>query len=1453
MTLDWHNIRPLNGGRDKGFEELCAQLARFERPSGSEFVRKGAPDAGVECYAILSDGTEWAWQSKYVFKLEDSQWSQIDRSIKRALAKHPRLVRYVVCVPVDRPDARIDGQKSAKEKWDHRVLKWDKWACERGMTVDFVYWGSHELLERLARPEHVGRAKFWFDAPGFDAAWFKARLDEALKTAGPRYTPELHLDLPIAWEFEAFGRTADFFDREKARARGIRAAARAVEHPRSAEDEAVDAALATVASATQAVLAAIAAIDPRATGPLPFGFISELVEAAEEAVEELSRLLTERERGWDSEARARDPNARRSSYVRNPFRDQRFRLARLVSELEEARHSFARADRVSASSLMVVLGSAGTGKTHLLCDVARRRVSTGRPTVLLMGQRFIKPDEPWSQALQQMDLPGLSAEEFVGALEAAAQAAGARALVMVDGLNEGAGRDIWPSQLPSFLARLESSPWIGVVLTVRSAFEELVLPEDVRSRAAVVTHSGFEGREYDAVKTFFVHYDLELPSTPLLAPEFRNPLFLKALCQGLSSKGERRLPRGSQGISDIFDLYLSGINERLASSLDFDSRTSLVRRAVEAVAEGMLEQDGYWLPLSKAQELVNCLLPGRDFSRSLYHGLVVEGVLVEGIAPLREPKPEVVVLMAYERLADHVAARGLVRRHVDINDPAAAFTATGSLAFLGDGNRYVSPGLLEALCIEIPEQTGQEIVSIAPGLANQWGLADAFRQSLVWRSCAAFSDDTLQVLNEFVRNEHDWHDTLDVLLTVATVPEHPLNAHFLDRRLRSDSMPDRDAWWSVYLHHAYQAQGPADRLVDWASSVTPEKPVDDEAVELCAVTLAWIFTTPNRFLRDRATAALVDLLSGRLKAVVRLVERFADVDDPYVAERVYAVAYGVAMRCHDAAAVGALAMCVYERVFAAGNPPPHILLRDYARGVVERALSLGSEIEVVVDRVRPPYKSTWPGIPTEEEVEPLQPDWSTGSHDSGSHEWARNRIGRSVMSDDFARYVIGTNWSGSDWLALRLDEPEWKPKTTAARRYDQHRPPRFDLAEIQRYVLWRVFNMGWTTERFGRFDRFSIGFRGRDAWKAERIGKKYQWIAYHEIMALVSDHHQYLERSREDEGDTAYEGPWQGRFRDIDPSCTLRSVPGGTSWDGHAVSWWATTQYDSWGDPESPLDWIVRTEDLPAVEDLLVVTGPEDDSRWLNAQGYFCWCQRRADSVSTETETRDLAYVWTGYLIREDEAQAFLEWAKEVDFARDRAPEPPGPHHMFLGEHAWSPACQYYQQPYYGDDGWSQPANSCPAELRAVTREYLREVGNFDCSIDDTYTLRLPGVHLVRGLGLRWTGHGADFADGSGRIVAQDPTVHSEGPSSMLFREDVLREFLAREKLTICWAVLGERRVIAGGFGPRAHYPWLRLSGAYVLSRGRAEGFLKYMIDEPSGEDDGVAGSRVLSTRRTGE
>jgi hypothetical protein len=1413
INIDWKAIRPLNGSQANGFEELCAQLARAENlVAGSRFVRKGTPDAGVECYAVLPDGSEWGWQAKYFNGLGKSQWQQLDDSVKTAIHKHPRLIRYYVCIPMDFPDARLENKHSTKDHWDKHVEKWTDWASACKMKVEFVYWGNSELIDRFSCPENVGRLYFWFNARVFDSGWFRARLDEAVKTAGPRYTPEIHFDLPISAEFESFGRTERFFDQVKAMARGIRQKLQSLEHFESkTAEQTLEGSLSALFSQVKAIIAEIGAVTVQPTGPLPFRRIADKLE----------NLLLEQEQEFNTISQAKAVNDGGATSRSNPFKKQWHHLMILQAELWKIRGDLLKADTYAGGALMILSGEAGTGKTHLLCDVAQRRLAEGRPTILLMGQQFIKTDAPWPQALQLLDLPDLSAEKFVGALEAAAKAANCRALLMIDAINEGEGRSIWPNHLAAFLAHLLRSPWIGVLLSIRSSYMEYIIPEQVSKGAVLLLHQGFAGHEYDATRALFAYYGIEEPSAPILAPEFSNPLFLKTLCRGLQAKGERRLPRGFLGITSVFDLYLNAINDRLSRELDFDPGEKLVRKALEALAKELAASRESWLPKAKAKEIVGGFLPGRRFWDSLYQSMVVEGLLLEEAMKHQGKTPEEFVVFAYERLSDHFIAKTLLDNHLESDAHETAFAPGGPLAFLWDGSQYVSSGLLEALCIQIPERTGQELVILAPEIMDHSGIGYAFRQSLNWRAPEAISKETIEVLNKLTRNEDDLRAALDVLLTMAALPEHALNANFLDHKLRQYQMPDRDAWWSTYLHRAWGSQGAVDMLVDWASSVPVGSSIDEQVVDLSAVALAWMLAASNRYLRDLATQGLVNLLTYRLNAVVRLVEKFAEIDDLYIAERIYAVAYGVAMRSHDPIGVGALAKCVYARVFADGTPPAHILLRDYARGVVERAIYLNASIEVVPELIRPPYKSQWPTIPTEDDIKPFLPDWSRGSYDSEDIEWARNRIYSSVMHDDFGRYIIGTNSLSMNWLSLRLDEPEWQSPSK-----DEMGLPRFDLKMIQRYILWRVFDLGWTKERFGEFDRFSIVFQGGAVSKTERIGKKYQWIAFHEITALVADHFQYREEFRREDGDRAYIGPWQEYFRDIDPSCAIRTSKGAT-WNGDSPSWWVPISYEDWGDPDKPDEWASRSDDLPSVEKLLSVTNPEDGSRWINLHGFFKWRQEPPpDRDPYEIEQRDLYYLCNGYLVGAAQAKAFIDWAKGVDFWNRWMPEPPSNTRMFLGEYGWSPAFRYFGQPFFGNDGWNKPGRGCPAKLLVAAYKYLRESAGADGSVDRNYELLLPTSDLLIGLGLRWNGRGAEHLDQAGRLAAFDPSAHALGPSALLFREDLLTDFLAREKLTIVWAVFGEKMAIDHSIPPTRRSS-LRISDAYTLKRDVPSGFLK--------------------------
>lgn len=908
-NVNWNSIRAIDGSQRQGLEELIAQLARAESPASARFERVGSPDAGVECYCVLSDGSEWGWQAKFFTSaLTPAQWSQIDQSVKTALDKHPKLTRYYVCIPWDRPDARRSGQKSAMQRWDERVTKWDGWANHRGMNVGFVWWGASELIDRLSRPEHAGRRLFWFDAQHFTQEWYGDRLKEAISAADSRYTPEIHVNLPIARDLELFGRSDSAIDRIKAIARLVRRqfgiASLSREEVKKLSQK-ID--LNQIFQLRDAILSSFSSLSPEPFGKLPFLEIAEKLEAALAESVKIEGTLRELEREYNGQQPVSDT---RSSYRRKPYGDMLYRFRRLGDTIRQTLGDLKHADTIANSSVMIIRGDAGTGKTHLLCDISKSRVAEGAPTVLVMGQQFTESTEPWTQILQQVDMPrSATAEQFLGALEASAMAADRRALLVIDAINEGRGYEIWRPNISAFLARIENFPHIGIILSVRSSYEEYIIPDAIRESAATITHTGFGRKGYDAVQTFSVYYGINFPSTPVLTPEFQNPLFLKIIFEGLKSPDERIIPRGFAGITRIFNLYLDAINKRLAEpeSLDYDPKDNLVRRALQGICERMSEtgQGTRWLPVQDAKDVVNELLPGREFSRSLYRGLIVEGVLAEDIAWSAEGSYEA-IRFPYDRFSDYVIADWLLRKYLDPTNPKAAFADGGGLAFVFDQSEYIPDGVMEALCVQVPERTGQELARLAPSLIGyEWIIGQAFMRSIVWRDLTAFSGDSDKVLSEFLKkNTVQTDDVLDTMLTVSTIPGHRFNAESLDQSLRSYAMPDRDAWWRTYLHHAWQDDdGPVHRLIDWASKLSYIDDVEDDVVQLAATTLAWMFSTPNRFLRDRTTKALVALLTDRVDALVDLLNRFAILDDPYIIERIYGAAYGVAMRSQDSAMI----------------------------------------------------------------------------------------------------------------------------------------------------------------------------------------------------------------------------------------------------------------------------------------------------------------------------------------------------------------------------------------------------------------------------------------------------------------------------------------------------------------------------------------------------------------------
>lgn len=477
---------------------------------------------------------------------------------------------------------------------------------------------------------------------------------------------------------------------------------------------------------------------------------------------------------------------------------------------------------------------------------------------------------------------------------------------------------------------------------------------------------------------------------------------------------------------------------------------------------------------------------------------------------------------AFERFSDYFIAQELLNDVEDITALRGLVDEGGRLSWARTWKTYFdNHGIARALAILVPERYGVELVEILPADIEHRGsvLADLL-DSLPWRSRDSIGESTKKLIFEASRYP-DNGSFIEALLRVSTIPDHPFNARFLHGWLTAMTQPERDVIWTIPVAElAGEADTVPSTLVEWAIQV-PRYLVSDKQAALVATVLLWFGSSNRVAFRSRAGLAAIRILSGRPRVMSELVEKFDAVNDPYVVERLYAVACGVAMREPAGKGLRQLASTVHSLVFSLPEIRPHVLLRDYAQTLLETAANRGCLDDTIPPHsFRPPFASTMPKIIGETEVKEIEENkkwrrivWSVRPESMRMY----------AMYGDFGRYVMGP----AVHRFLRKNKQEAVPAEPYKHRFGDR------LA--RRWVLQRVKEFGWTHELFGDSDDSQHDDRiTDDERKIERIGKKYQWIALHELLGYLSDHH-HLFPDRGDEPCT-YKGAWQIDQRNFDPS-----------------------------------------------------------------------------------------------------------------------------------------------------------------------------------------------------------------------------------------------------------------------------------------------------------------------------
>ncbi len=1233
--------------------------------------------------------------------------------------------------------------------------------------------------------------------------WFVKQCQSSIFDLGCRYSPELNFELDISNIFEGIGRTERFKVDITKRFDHLIIKGKKVLKRQEETSEKIE----RLQKYFDDLCSLFNDYNFLGTAVLNFDSFNDLLNNAQIINNELHDFYLEEEGKLQKEKKDYQFYHRYGYELRNS-REFDQELSNFIHFLNSPTFKLAN------NPLLVLDGEAGIGKSHLLGDVITRRTRSGYKSVFLLGQHFSTEEDPWTQIFKRLQINSQK-DDFLQKLNENGERSGKRVIIFIDALNEGRGRYFWPQFINSFIKDFESYPWLGLVLTIRSSYKKLVISDIDKSDLEFVEHTmyGFRNVEYEASKLFFENYKIELPNVPLLHPEFQNPLFLKLFCEGIHKSGLTLIPDGLQGITSIINFFINSVNNSLSkpSRVSYSISINLVKKSIDALIQYKVDNQERYVSYEKAYEIIDNAVSKFISFKGFIDELITEGVLSKNLFWRANHEPEEGVYIAYERFEDHLTSLYLLDKYSNFEKE---FKEDGNLyKYVKDEHTvYMNRGLVDAFSIQIPEKSGKELFECVPYLDEKYPIIESFVESLLWRKIETINEKSLDFVNEYVLHFQGTHNLFwETVLAVSAIPDHFFNAYRLHSFLMHFSIADRDAFWTQFLKYRFDNDSSVKRLIDWAWNETEKSHISDESIKLSSIALAWFHTATNRRLRDSSTKALVCLLQDRLDVLIEVLTMFEGVNDPYVYERLFAVAYGCALRTNQRDNLSELSEYIFKTIFNDKQEVyPHALLRDYARNIIEFTDFMGYSLSFDLKLINPPYKSSFPEkFMTNDEID-AKYKFDYKAADYKKIYWPQNAILNSMTTEygrgtggygDFGRYTFES--------ALR----SWKINTN-------------QLSNIA--IEWIFEKYGYDIHKHAEYDS-SIESFDRGPSLIERIGKKYQWIALFEMVARVSDNFKkYDEWSYREDKEEPFQGTWDPYIRDIDPTMII-SKTGNYDEEELDKNWWTILYNSSW--ECSNKDWLRRTEDLQEFGNQIQVND-HNSEEWLILEGYPEWAEPK--KIGEEKWDYPHKRIWCqirSYIVKDSEFDKFKVWACRQDYMGRWMPESHDRYEIFSREYYWSPAHRYFMTEDYDGKIWRDvydpETRIYVSEVIVPTESFLWEE-QYDYSKEGVISFLKPCLTIFEGMRLKYSRKEGEFLNYSDEPVCFATNIFYKSKPYLLIKKAPFLKYLKENGLNIVWTLLGEKQIIGGGT-TGADFPGrLEISGAYYFDDQHLQGNLNF-------------------------
>lgn len=1034
------------------------------------------------------------------------------------------------------------------------------------------------------------------------------------------------------------------------------------------------------------------------------------------------------------------------------------------------------------SKLLLIVGHAGMGKSQLLASEVKSALCNQVPALLfLAGEYYL--DTPICEQVMKYSELSFSFDDLLDILETIGEEKRCFVAVCIDALNETWNYSLWKPALLSIAQKLNDYKWIKIAVSYRTEYESAITPDVLLpgSKNAElndgwnpyityrIVHTGFANNEAEASKRFFDYYKIPFTLYEYFEVEMTNPLFLTLYCKTYNGD-EVSLP-------ELYNRLILNANKSVYHSLakglrenGFTEDENFVQEFVDEVIKCFTDKEEKSIKKSDLMQLpfwaaYNISMPA--FMALLRKEHLIYANLVNG---------QERYYFEYDQMNDYFYAKSIfsnIKSKEAIRD-----YLKDKILMIKNGSiiRYENCAVFAICCAFYARMFNGECIDLIDGVENEIeknGVINYYIQSFVWRDKAAISASAFY--DNAMKYKVPIEDFWSTLIANSVKCDHPLNADFLHEILIKYPLNARDYYWTQYINGLFDMT--SNRVVQLVKMYNKGECIQmsKEQARLLMILWCWMLSSSDRRLRDYTSKAMVEVLKNNFELCEVMLKKFQDVNDPYILQRLYGVVFGAYCKCTELQenVIVSLMKYVYDTIFGKELVYPDILLRDYARMILEKFLYSYPNYSSTFphEKITPPYKSQ-PIVPVNDDY--VEMECSGGLW----HIQSSMRFEGLGMYGDFGRYVF----------------------QSALRYFDVG----LSYKEIYNYAMsFIVRQLGYKN----KLDNYVYNpdYSRHDTMKRERIGKKYQWIAMYNILARISDACKFHEAYYDEPTIPKFEGAWNLFVRNFDPTLNCHfmkcdNLPQFCQIMDFKKKVYAENSKVGSPGAQSEDEWLTTSglfiDDLPNMFILTDGNGIE----WVRLTHIILGGNHKEHYYNERLQvwSWNYAYFVNRCQIKhlEDASNGKMDFSKFSQIGYN-----PEMYNVFNREYPWSPSCQKVNNDIVKilslivkkDDNHSSIED---IKLMHTGVDIIWE-SEFDASKPETISWSVPCPELIAFFHLKQMKFDGIYYDGKEQLAVYDLGL-SQNEDGIVIRKDLLDEFLERFSYSLIWFVHASKEIHGG-------------------------------------------------------